>query len=140
MVRSEFAFPSADGKTGIHAVDWTPETAPRGVLVIPTACRSTSCGTSPWPYLTERGFAVAGHDHLGHGPPWRRGRPGCTSAPRAAGTGWWRTCTPGGIWRGRRSPGLPVFLLGHSMGSFLARTYFIRYPGTLEGAILMGTG
>ena len=34
MVRSEFVFPSADGKTGIHAVDWTPETAPRGVLVI----------------------------------------------------------------------------------------------------------
>ena len=26
------------------------------------------------------------------------------------------------------------------MGSFLARTYLIRYPGTLAGAILMGTG
>ena len=41
---------------------------------------------------------------------------------------------------GERYPGLPVFLLGHSMGSFLARTYLIRYPGTLAGAILMGTG
>ena len=27
-----------------------------------------------------------------------------------------------------------------SMGSFLARTYLIRYPGTVAGAILMGTG
>ena len=27
-----------------------------------------------------------------------------------------------------------------SMGSFLARTYLIRYPGTVQGAILMGTG
>lgn len=26
------------------------------------------------------------------------------------------------------------------MGSFLARTYLIRYPGTVAGAILMGTG
>ena len=26
------------------------------------------------------------------------------------------------------------------MGSFLARTYLIRYPGTVDGAILMGTG
>ena len=41
---------------------------------------------------------------------------------------------------GQRFPGLPVFLLGHSMGSFLARTYLIRYPGTVAGAILMGTG
>ncbi|WP_308542722.1 alpha/beta fold hydrolase [uncultured Oscillibacter sp.] len=35
---------------------------------------------------------------------------------------------------------LPLFLLGHSMGSFLARTYLIRYPGTVDGAILVGTG
>ena len=34
MVQNEFVFPSADGKTGIHAVDWVPETAPRGVLLI----------------------------------------------------------------------------------------------------------
>ncbi|MEI3347288.1 MAG: alpha/beta fold hydrolase [Dysosmobacter sp.] len=33
-----------------------------------------------------------------------------------------------------------LFLLGHSMGSFLARTYLIRYPGTVDGAILVGTG
>lgn len=26
------------------------------------------------------------------------------------------------------------------MGSFLARTYLIRYPGTVDGAILVGTG
>lgn len=26
------------------------------------------------------------------------------------------------------------------MGSFLARTYLIRYPGTVQGAVLMGTG
>ena len=53
---------------------------------------------------------------------------------------WSGTCTPGGSWRGKRFPGVPVFLLGHSMGSFLARTYLIRYPGTVAGAVLMGTG
>ena len=41
---------------------------------------------------------------------------------------------------GRQFPGVPYFLLGHSMGSFLARTYLIRYPGTVDGAIVMGTG
>ena len=37
-------------------------------------------------------------------------------------------------------PNLPYFLLGHSMGSFLTRTYLIRYPGTVDGAVIMGTG
>ncbi|MCI8761889.1 MAG: alpha/beta hydrolase, partial [Oscillospiraceae bacterium] len=37
-------------------------------------------------------------------------------------------------------PGAPYFLLGHSMGSFLARTYLCAYPGTVDGCILSGTG
>ena len=34
MVKREFTFPSADGKTAIHAVEWLPEGAPRAVLQI----------------------------------------------------------------------------------------------------------
>ena len=41
---------------------------------------------------------------------------------------------------GERYSGLPYFLMGHSMGSFVARTYLIRWPGTLDGCILSGTG
>ena len=32
MVKREFTFPSADGKTAIHAVEWLPEGTPRAVL------------------------------------------------------------------------------------------------------------
>ena len=35
---------------------------------------------------------------------------------------------------------LPILLMGHSMGSFLSRSYLIRYPGTVDAAIIMGTG
>ena len=35
---------------------------------------------------------------------------------------------------------LPYFLMGHSMGSFLARTYLVKYPGDVDGAVIMGTG
>ena len=31
MVRNEFTFPSADGRTAVHAVDWLPEGRPRAV-------------------------------------------------------------------------------------------------------------
>ena len=41
---------------------------------------------------------------------------------------------------GERFSGLPHFLMGHSMGSFVVRTYLIDYPGTVDGCILSGTG
>ena len=37
-------------------------------------------------------------------------------------------------------PGKPYFLFGHSMGSFLARTYLIRFRSGLDGAVISGTG
>ena len=141
MERYEFTFPSADGVTAIHAVEWVPEGPVRAVLVV-------SHGVAEYilryrglaEYLTERGFAVAGHDHLGHGTSVAEGRPRLYFGKK----GSWNDVVADLYERrqlaGRRFPGVPVFLLGHSMGSFLARTYLIRYPGTVQGAILMGTG
>lgn len=37
-------------------------------------------------------------------------------------------------------PGVPIFLLGHSMGSFLSRRYIQLYGERLAGVILSGTG
>ena len=40
----------------------------------------------------------------------------------------------------KKFPDMPQFLLEHSMGSFLARTYLIRFPDMIDGCILTGTG
>ncbi|NPA68038.1 MAG: alpha/beta hydrolase [Chlorobi bacterium] len=37
------------------------------------------------------------------------------------------------------SPGLPVFLLGHSMGTFVVRTYIADYNDEVNGVLLSGT-
>lgn len=37
-------------------------------------------------------------------------------------------------------PNVPFVLFGHSMGSFMARTHLIRYPGGFDAAIISGTG
>lgn len=36
------------------------------------------------------------------------------------------------------NPNLPIFMLGHSMGGFIAATYGVKYPGKLNGQILSG--
>ena len=41
----------------------------------------------------------------------------------------------------RDYPGVPYFVLGHSMGSFLTRTLLFRYPDAgLRAAVICGTG
>ena len=141
MVRSEFTFPSADGRTSIHAVEWLPDGPVRAVLQISHGVAEYILRYEPFAaYLTERGFAVVGHDHLGHGASVAEGAPRLYFGPRGS---WdWvvedlytRRCLAG-----KRFPGVPYFLLGHSMGSFLARTYLIRYPGAVDAVVIMGTG
>lgn len=39
----------------------------------------------------------------------------------------------------KENPGLPVFLLGHSMGSLVVRTFLIRFSEEIQGVILSGT-
>ncbi len=39
----------------------------------------------------------------------------------------------------RRHPGLPIFLLGHSMGSFAAQLYIRRHSAAIAGLVLSGT-
>jgi acylglycerol lipase len=38
----------------------------------------------------------------------------------------------------KENPGLPVFMLGHSMGGFITAFYGIKYPDRLKGQILSG--
>lgn len=47
---------------------------------------------------------------------------------------------PGGSWQGSGSPAFRCSCWGIPWGPSWARTYLIRYPGTVAGAILMGTG
>lgn len=141
MVRNEFTFPSADGKTAVHAVEWLPEGRPRAVLQLSHGVAEYILRYEPLAeYLTARGFAVGGHDHLGHGGSVAPGAARLYFGPR----GSWNWVvddiyTRYGLLK-KQFPDVPLFLLGHSMGSFLARTYLIRYPGTVDGCILMGTG
>ena len=83
---------------------------------------------------------MVGHDHLGHGGSLPEGG---TPVYFGDGTPWETVVADIQLLHEqlrREFSGVPLCLMGHSMGSFLARSYLIRYPGTLRAAIIMGTG
>lgn len=137
MRKEEFFYPSADGVHSIHAVLWLPDGETRGVVQLVHGICEYALRYEPLArFLTLRGFAVAGNDHLGHGQS--------VSDPSEYGyfTQWEHLVSDVAALRqtvGEKLPDLPYFLLGHSMGSFVARTYLIDHPGAVTGAILSGT-
>ena len=137
-----FTFPSTDGVTELHGRLWAdPDSAPRAVVQLVHGVREYIGRYDRFArFLTDHGFAVAGHDHLGHGDSLPRGG---TPIYFRAENGW-ETATDDvyalhTLLR-QKYPGIPCFILGHSMGSFLTRSLLIRYPGCVDGAVIMGTG
>ena len=90
--------------------------------------------------LCGAGYAVYANDHRGHG---RTAGDPANVGYFADADGWFKVAADlrqlTGIVR-ERHPGMPVFLLGHSMGSFLVRTYIIKDAAGIAGAVLSGTG
>jgi alpha-beta hydrolase superfamily lysophospholipase len=141
MARNEFTFPSADGKTQIHAVEWLPDGEVRAVLQIAHGVSEYILRYEPFAnYLTARGFAVVGHDHLGHGSSTTPDGKPMYFGPKGSWNWVVQDIETRRQLAKERFPNTPYFILGHSMGSFLLRTFLIRYPGTVDGAIIMGTG
>ena len=141
MARNEFTFLSADQKTPIHAVEWLPEGEVRAVLQISHGVSEYILRYEPFAeYLTARGFAVVGHDHLGHGNSMTPNSKPMYFGPKGSWSWVVQDIEARRTLAREKFPSLPYFLLGHSMGSFLARTYLIRHPGMVVGAVLMGTG
>ena len=112
----------------------------RGIVQISHGmCEYFSRYTTFAKYLCSLGFIVCGNDHIGHGAS--------VSRPSelgffAARDGWKylvddvKQLTD---LMQRRYPQLPYFLLGHSMGSLVARLYLTDYGEKLAGCILTGT-
>lgn len=136
----EFFYLSSDGRTNLHAVVWQGEAPPRAVLQIAHGiCEYIERYDRFARWMAEQGVLVVGNDHLGHGESWQEPERQGLFAEQG---GWDKVVEDAEALRARMAaeyPGLPYFLLGHSMGSFVARTHLIRYPGRLSGALISGT-
>lgn len=140
-MKQHFSYPSQDGKTKIHAIEWIPEGNISAVLQISHGMVEYIDRYDEFArFLNEQGYYVVGHDHLGHG----------NSVQSKEDLGYFEEkngneCVIGDIHRLRqitqkKYPDIPYFILGHSMGSFLTRQYLTIHGNGLAGAIIMGTG
>lgn len=137
----DFYFQSSTGRTSIHALKCVPDGKPRAVVQIAHGIAEHIERYRPFmEFLANNGFVVAGNDHLGHGKSIR--------VPAEQGffaekDGWWRVVDDMDKLHdimSKEYPALPYVLFGHSMGSFLTRTYLIKHPDKYDAVILSGTG
>ena len=134
-------YKSANGVSNVTYYILVPEeTEVRGIVQLSHGmCEYFSRYTAFAKYLCSLGFIVCGNDHIGHG----------ASVARASELGFFATRDG---WKylvqdveqltdlmQQRYPALPYFLLGHSMGSLVARLYLTDYGEKLAGCILIGT-
>lgn len=139
-MRDEFYFPSKDGNTEIHTMEWKPEGEVRAVLQICHGMMEYIRRYDEFAeFLCEHGYYVVGNDHLGHGKSIQ-----AKSEYGFFNEKYGNACVLGDMHTLRQRtekkyPGVPYFMLGHSMGSSLLRQYIQMYGNGLSGAVLMGT-
>lgn len=138
MPLSDFRVMSTRGDRDLRCVAWRAD-FPRAVLQISHGMIEHIDRYAPLAeYLNGHGVLVYGHDHLGHGmtSPDDRG----FIADRDGDEVLVDDLHVVTIRVREENPGVPLFVLGHSMGSFVLRRYITRYGGDIDGAIIMGTG
>ena len=137
MKSSDFSHTASDGKA-IFVRKWLPSGAPKAMLLVAHGMAEHSARYERLASdLTGAGWAVFAPDHRGHGRTAAEGE-----------LGWF--AERDGFARVRddlheialaavsEHRGLPLFLLGHSMGSLLAISYLAAYGRELAGCVLSG--
>ena len=138
MNMESIQFAGANG-TVLPGRIWTGDDAPRMVLQV-THGMTEHMGRYQdlARQLTTLGIAVAGFDLRGHGL-----NPGDQVCASFGEGGWDDSLEDMHRFHGelaRRFPGLPHFMLGFSLGSFLLRDFIGRFHDEVVGAVIMGTG
>lgn len=141
FLTNEYSYKSHSGLCDIFAQSAAPSDfgAVKGIVQIAHGMAEHSNRYAHFAMeLCSHGYAVYIHDHLGHGSSVASddelgffGNNGAESLVEDI-----KQLTDIAV---SEYPNVPVFLFGHSMGSFLARAYTAKYGHLLDGVIYCGT-
>lgn len=132
---------SKDSKNNLNVIIWETEKEPIGVLQIVHGMAEYIDRYDDFAkYMTEHGFNVIGHDHLGHGYSVSDERDYGFFAEENGDKIIIEDMHSVTQYAREKWEELPNFILGHSMGSFCLRQYLTKYSNDVFGAIIMGTG
>jgi len=127
------------GRASLHVSGWAVEPPKAVVQVLHGMADYGSRYARLAEALAAAGYTTYAHDHRGHGKSISD-----TSPPGhfADHDSWDRVVADAhGVNReiARRHPGLPIIVLGHSMGSFVLQQMLFEHPGDMVAAALSGS-
>jgi alpha-beta hydrolase superfamily lysophospholipase len=138
MPESEFTFRADDGES-LFARRWLPAAPPRAIVQIVHGLTEHSARYARLAAaLNDAGYGAYAADLRGHGP-----KAAAADRGHFADEGGWDKVV-GDLWTLNRritadEPGTPIVLLGHSLGSFLGRSFIARHSDALAGVVLSGS-
>lgn len=138
-MRHEAFWLNASDATPLYVNHWFAEQAPKAIVMIAHGMAEHSGRYARLSAaLVEAGFAVYAHDQRGHGRTAEHGVVG----HYADQDGWTKVvndlaCINHHI--RKQHPDTPIFLLAHSMGSYIGQAYLMQHSCSLQGAILSGS-
>ena len=141
MELKNFTFKSEEG-TEIYVYNWVPdsEVKVKGVVQIAHGMAETAARYERFAeFMTKNGYIIYINDHRGHGK----------TAGSLEKVGYLAD-EDGFDWMAKdlhqlsgvikkEHPELPLFLYGHSMGSYVAQRYIMLFGNELKGALLSGS-
>lgn len=138
-MRENFKFKDSDG-VELNVYKWRPECEAIGVVQISHGMTENILRYDEFAqFLNNKGFVVYGHDHRGHG----------LTAKTKEDLGYIAD-NEGFDWLVRDlyelmmkvkedNKGLPIYLFGHSMGSFVSQRFIELHGNDIDGVILSGS-
>ncbi len=142
IIRKEYSYPSATGEGDIFARSWVP--ADGNIKAVVQGVHGMAEYGERYEEFAETlcnaGYAFAMNDHIGHG------KSVAPNGIRGYFGGEKNSCGKGFVEDAHKLTLIakeefkrPVIFFGHSMGSFVARSYISHYSSDIEAAIICGT-
>lgn len=140
-LKKEFTFHSVSGLADIHCASYTPENGKvKAVIQVAHGMAEHLERYEKFArVLAENGIALYINDHLGHGASVKNDDELGYFGAKNGWKAFVEDCHELTKIAKSENPGKPYIFFGHSMGSFVARAYSLKYSAEIDGAVYCGT-